>query len=148
MRLRVMELVSRLALAVLMLAILYLLISGNFLSHSLFVIAGQLLAITLSVWARISFQKKQFSVHAEPHEGPLVVTGPYKVIRHPMYAAALLLVWSSILGHLSLITVIVGCIMTSAVAIRVIQEEQALRAHYPDYGVYAHKTRRFIPFVF
>ena len=141
------ELISKFALLIVILAILYLLISGNLLSPSPFIIAGQLLAIALAIWARRSFQGRQFSIHAEPVDGPLLLTGPYQFIRHPMYTFALLFVWTSILGHLSLVTVVIGLIVTSVTAIRIVTEEQFLRARYPDYTEYSHKTRRIIPFI-
>ncbi|MBN1582778.1 MAG: isoprenylcysteine carboxylmethyltransferase family protein [Anaerolineae bacterium] len=140
-----MKLISRFALLVLVIAILYLLISGSLLSWSPFVIAGQLLAIALSIWARQSFQGGQFSIHAEPVEGLLLSIGPYRFIRHPMYAAALLLVWAGILGHLSLIPVIVGLVVTGVTAVRIVTEERFLRARYPDYAEYARRTKRIIP---
>lgn len=142
-----MKLISRFALLILVIAILYLLISGRLLSWSPFVIAGQLSAIALSIWARRSFQKGQFSIHAEPGEGPLLSVGPYRFIRHPMYAAAMLLVWASILGHLSSITIVVGLIITGAIAIRIVTEEQFLRARYSDYAEYSRKSKRIIPLI-
>lgn len=141
------KLISKFALLILIMAVLYLLISGNLFSRSPFIIAGQLLAIGLGIWARQSFQKGQFNIHAEPVAGPLLLTGPYHFIRHPMYTFALLFVWISILGHLSLITVAVGLIVTGVIAIRIVTEEQFLRAHYPDYAEYSGKTKRIIPFV-
>lgn len=142
-----MKLISRFALPITILAILYLLISGNLFTNSPFVIAGQLLAIALSIWARRSFQAGQFSIHPEPAGGTLLSSGPYQVIRHPMYAAALLLIWSSILGHLSIINIMIGLIVTGTVATRITTEEQFLQARYPDYVEYSRKTKRIIPFV-
>jgi protein-S-isoprenylcysteine O-methyltransferase Ste14 len=142
-----MKLISKFALLIMIIAILYLLISGNLLSPSPFVIAGQLLAIALSIWARRSFQSGQFSLHAEPVKGSLVSTGPYQFIRHPMYTAALLLVWSSTLGHLFLVTAVIGLIVTGAIAVRIVTEEQLLRARYPDYVEYSRKTKLIIPFI-
>lgn len=63
-----MKIISKIAWPVLGIAILYLIFSGNFFSLSPFVIAGQLLAVALSAWARRSFQGGQFSIHAEPAE--------------------------------------------------------------------------------
>ena len=111
-----MKMLSKFALLILIVAILYLLISGNLLSTSPFVIAAQLLAIGFGFWARRSFQTGQFSIDAEPQEGPRLATGPYQFIRHPMYAAALLLVWSSIFGHLSIITAIISLIVTGMIS--------------------------------
>ena len=142
-----MKLISRFALLVLLAAILVLLVSGSLLSWSPFVIAGQLLAVALSIWARRSFRRGNFSIHAEPVEGPLLSIGPYRYIRHPMYTAALLLVWASIFGHLSIETAAVGLVVTGAIAVRIVTEEQLLRARYPDYAEYARKTKRAIPSV-
>jgi len=141
------KLLSKIALPVLAAAILYLMLSGNFFSASPFVIAGQLLAVALSIWARQNFQSGQFSIHAEPLEGTMLRTGPYKVIRHPMYAAALLLIWSSIFGHLSAVTAIIGLIVTCIIAIRIVTEEQYLSTRFPEYAEYSRITKRVIPFL-
>lgn len=139
--------VANLALPLLLVALLYLLLSRNLLSSSPFVSTAQLLAIGVSIWARQSFRAAQFSVMAEPKAGPLLSTGPYRWIRHPMYASALLLLWASILGHFSAILVIVGLLVTGVIALRIVTEEQFLRASFPDYGIYAQKTKRLIPFL-
>ncbi len=142
-----MKQIARFALPILIVALLYLLLSGHLLSTSPFIITAQVAAIALSAWARRSFQRGQFSIHLEPKEGPRLSTGPYQYIRHPMYAAALLLLWSSVLGHWSLIPVTIGLIVTSVVTVRIVTEEQFLRDHFPDYSEYAHKTKRLIPFL-
>ena len=142
-----MKLISKFALLILIISILYLLISGNLLSRSPLIIAGQLLAVALGIWARRSFQGEQSSINAEPVAGSLLLTGPYHFIRHPMYTFALLFVWTSILGHLSLITVAIGLIVTGVIATRIVIEEQFLRARYPGYAEYARQTKRVIPFV-
>ncbi|MEZ4678267.1 MAG: hypothetical protein R2932_29040 [Caldilineaceae bacterium] len=138
---------AQFALGVLVVGLLYLLVSGNLLSPSPLVIAAQLSAIGLAGWARRSFQPGQFSIHAEPKAGPRLATGPYRTIRHLMYAAALLLLWASILGHWSLIPVIVGLLITCEVALRITVEEQLLRASFSDYTAYAQTTKRLIPFI-
>jgi len=137
--------ISKFALLILIVAILYLLISGNLLSLSPFVIAAQVLAVALSVWARRSFQTDQFSIHAEPKEGQLLLRGPYQFIRHPMYTAALLLIWSGILGHISLVNLVIGVITTGVIGIRIVTEEQYLRTRYPGYTAYADRTKRLVP---
>lgn len=139
--------ISKFSLLILIVALLYLLISGNLLSTSPLVIAAQIFAVVLGIWARRSFQSSQFSIHAEPKDGMLMLKGPYQFIRHPMYAAALLFVWSGILGHLSALTVIVGLIVTGLIAVRIHTEEQLLLEHFPDYAEYSRRTRRIIPFI-
>jgi hypothetical protein len=70
------KILANLALPILIVAILILLISGNLLSSSPFVITAQIAAIALSFWARRSFHTGQFNITAEPKEGPLLSTGP------------------------------------------------------------------------
>lgn len=142
-----MKIVSRFALLILVFAILYLLISGNLISANPLVIAGQLFAIALSIWARRSFTGEKFSIHAQPVERPLLLSGPYKFIRHPMYTSALLFIWSSILGHLSMLNAIIGLIVTGIIVARIVVEEQFLDEYYVDYTDYSAKTKRIIPYV-
>jgi len=76
----------------------------------------------------------------------VVSTGPYGVVRHPMYAGAALLFlgtalllgsWYGVLGAL-LLTVLVG--------LRAVLEERALREELPGYDAYTGRVRyRLIP---
>ena len=141
-----MKTISKFALLITIVTILYLLFSGNLLSLSPFIITGQLLAVALSIWSRRTFQGGQFSIHAEPSEGPLLSSGPYRYIRHPMYSAVLLLIWLGVLGHLSLVTAVIGLIVTGVVGVRIMAEEQFLRSRFPEYAEYSRTTKRIIPF--
>lgn len=143
-----MKTISKFFFPIFILTVLYLLISGNLLSPSPFVIATQVLALALGIWARRTFQSGQFSTGAETKDGQLLMTGPYKFIRHPIYAIVIVLVWSSVLGHPSLINVIISVIMTGITVIRIVTEEEFLRGRYPNYVEYSRKTKRVIPFVF
>jgi protein-S-isoprenylcysteine O-methyltransferase Ste14 len=141
------KVISKFAFLILIVVIVYLWISGNLVSSSPFAITGQLIAIVITIWARQSFRNGQFSINAQPVKRPLLLIGPYQYIRHPMYASALLFVWSSIWGHVSLINVIIGLIFTGVMVIRIIVEEQFLRERYPNYSEYSFKTKRIIPFI-
>jgi protein-S-isoprenylcysteine O-methyltransferase Ste14 len=118
------------------------------LSESPFIIVGQLLSVGFSIWARRSFQKEQFSIHAEPSNGSPLTTGPYKFVRHPMYTSALFLIWISIIGHLSILTVTIGVVVSTVISLRIITEEQLLRERFLDYNLYASKTKTIIPFLY
>ena len=65
-------------------------------------IALQLVAIALMVWARVTFGRRSFHAAANPTAGGLVTTGPYRLIRHPIYTAACLFGWGPIVVHWSL----------------------------------------------
>ena len=141
-----MKTIAKLSLPISLLAGLYLLISGNLFSINLFLVV-QVLAIALMPWARRSFQPGQFNIHAEPKEGRMISSGPYQYIRHPMYASALAIIWSGVLGHFSYLNLVIGVIVTVVISIRIMIEEQYLCAHYPDYLDFARKTKMIIPFI-
>jgi protein-S-isoprenylcysteine O-methyltransferase Ste14 len=141
-----MKFISKFALPVTILAGLYLLVFGNLFSINLFLVV-QILAIAVMPWARHSFQPGQFNIHAEPKEGQMISSGPYKFIRHPMYASALVILWSGILGHFSPLNFVIGVLVTVVVSIRILIEEQYLRAHFPDYLDFSRNTKLIIPYI-
>ena len=141
-----MKMISKFALPIVIIAGLYLLISGDLFSANLFLVV-QGLAFAMMPWARRSFQAGQFNLFAEPNEGEMLSSGPYRFIRHPMYASALLIIWAGILGHFSPLNFGIGVIVAVVIVIRIADEEQYLRSCYPGYLAYAQKTKRVIPFV-
>ncbi len=141
-----MEFISRLTLAIVIAAAVYLLIMRDLFTVSLFLIV-QIAALAVMIWARRSFDQDQFSVGAEPKGNDMFASGPYRYIRHPMYAGALAIIWSGILGHITPLNLAIGLLATIAVAARVIVEEKYLRSRYPEYAAYTLKTKRLIPFI-
>ena len=143
-----MRLLSRIAGIFPLLLLLILLVRGELFSRSPLVILGQVAALALLVWARTTFNPGQFRVVPAPAGGPLLIRGPYRFLRHPMYAGAMLLLWSSVLGHWSMVCGALALMASAAVAVRIIDEERALRERFPEYSEYSRKTRRLIPYVF
>ncbi len=127
-----MRLFSRIAGLFVLLPLLILLLRGDLLSRSPLVILGQAVSLALLVWARASFNKGQFRVVPAPAGGPLLIRGPYRFLRHPMYAGALLLLWSSVLGHWSPLYGALALAASGAVAVRIIDEEHALLSTIPN----------------
>lgn len=139
---------SALPLAFIVSAIVLLGVTGNLFSASPFAIAAQIAAVALIVWARVSFQKGTFRVTAAPGGTSIIRRGPYRFIRHPMYAAALLFVWAAVASHPSTWTIAIGVAGTALVISRVFAEERLLRATFPEYLDYSRSTKALIPYVF
>jgi protein-S-isoprenylcysteine O-methyltransferase Ste14 len=111
-------------------------------------IAIQVLAALLMLWARITFGSRSFHAAANPTEGGLVKTGPYKFLRHPIYAAILYFAWAGIAAHPLTINFLLGFMVTIGLFIRMFAEERLVVQQYPDYVAYAAQTKRIIPFIF
>ena len=130
------------------LLLIVLALTGNLFSSNPLIIAGQLAGLALLVSARIAFGRQKFNISARPAEGPLLRRGPYRYIRHPMYAAALLVFLVSIGGHLSPLTAAIGILLLVLIPWRIHLEETLLKSAYADYAEYTSNTKRLIPFVY
>ena len=108
----------------------------------------QLIAVALMVWARVTFGRRSFHAAANPTAGGLVTTGPYRIIRHPIYTAACLFGWGPIVVHRSLADVALGILLLLGALVRLICEEQLVKQKYPEYVEYAKVTKRMVPFLF
>ncbi len=129
-------------------AIVLLAATRNLFASSPFVIAAQVAALGLNVWARRSFQKGTFRVSAEPGGDSIIRRGPYRFIRHPMYSAALLFIWASVVSHLSALTLAIGISVTAVAIARVLAEERLLSVEYLEYADYARATKALVPYLF
>lgn len=138
---------SAIPLVLLLALLLVLAVTGNLFSRSPLAIAAQVLAVVVNVWARVSFPAGAFRVGAEPAGGVTIRRGPYRFIRHPMYASALLFLWAGVLTHLKAWTLLLAVADTALVIGRIVSEERLLRQAYPDYDQYVRTTKALVPFV-
>src|SRR5678815_5205020 len=81
--------------------LLGLLSTRTLFSSSPLVIALQILALVLFLWARVTFGRRSYHLVANPTEGGLVTGGPYRYIRHPIYAAFCLFTLAGMAAHWS-----------------------------------------------
>jgi len=138
---------SALPLILIVSAIIVLGATGNLITSSPFVIAAQVVAVGLNVWARVLFKRGTFRISAAPCGTSIITRGPYRFMRHPMYSAALLFVWVAVASHLSILTLAIGFAVTAVCVARVIVEERLLRARFPEYLAYSQSTKALIPFI-
>jgi len=78
----------------------------------------------------------------------VITTGPYASVRHPMYLGSLVLCLASPLALGSWVALPVFSLLIPLFALRLLNEEEVLRAELPGYTNYCMKTRfHLIPFV-
>ncbi|MCX5828493.1 MAG: isoprenylcysteine carboxylmethyltransferase family protein [Deltaproteobacteria bacterium] len=105
--------------------------------------------IALGVWSLAVMGRKNLNIAPTVRDGAQLITrGPYRFIRHPMYASVLLTVWAVIIDQSTLLRSIVGLILTADLMIKMIYEEGILKWHFRDYPAYTERTKRIIPFIF
>ena len=112
------------------------------------VIAAQVAAAALMLWARVTFGRRSFHAGAEPTAGGLVTTGPYRFIRHPIYTAVCLFTLAGVLAHRTPVAAGLALLVLAGTACRMLAEERLVVTRYPEYAEYAARTRRMVPFLF
>jgi protein-S-isoprenylcysteine O-methyltransferase Ste14 len=127
--------------------LLGLLAARRLFSSSPLVIALQVLALLLFLWARITFGRRSYHVVADPTQGGLVTSGPYRYIRHPIYAAFCLFTSAGAAAHWSWYAGFCGGLVLGSAMLRIFCEESLVAARYPEYAQYSATTWRMIPYI-
>lgn len=106
------------------------------------------IALIPAGWAIILMNTK-LRITPEPAEkAKLITSGPYRFIRHPMYATviSLTLVW--IVFDFTYLRFAVYVLLAVNMVIKMYYEENILRNSLEGYKEYMSKSKRIIPFIF
>jgi protein-S-isoprenylcysteine O-methyltransferase Ste14 len=78
----------------------------------------------------------------------VISTGPYALVRHPMYSGALIMLAAIPLALASWWALLIVILLAAGIVLRLLDEEQFLDKNLPAYPAYRHKVRhRLIPFI-
>jgi len=113
------------------------------------VIAGMLAGIGLGLYAIQTIRLGNFNIspHVKPN-GKMVVHGPYRLIRHPMYTAILFTCWPLVLGHFSYLRLGYIIALTIVLMVKLHIEEQYLKKAFPPYLEYTRTSYKLFPFIY
>ena len=102
----------------------------------------------LGLWALRTMGNGNIRIRPEPlPEVRLVLAGPYRVIRHPMYTSVLGLTASFLVPfHLSLLAA--WSLLLLVLLAKMFREERLLTERFADYGSYCERSWRLLPYVF
>jgi protein-S-isoprenylcysteine O-methyltransferase Ste14 len=103
------------------------------------------LAMIFFVFRENSYAASTIKVEAEQR---VISTGPYRLVRHPMYSAALILFLATPLALGSAWSLIVAIPLVAVLVARLTHEERYLSAHLPGYNAYRQQVSyRLVPLV-
>jgi protein-S-isoprenylcysteine O-methyltransferase Ste14 len=139
---------SLIAFGIVVVCVIFLLKKGYIFSLNPFSIAIQFIAACLMIWARITFGIRSFHASANTTKGELIKTGPYRWLRHPIYAAIIYFFIASIISYPNIETIAAVFLITAGLYARMLFEERFLMKTYPDYAKYKDHTKRILPFLF
>lgn len=98
----------------------------------------------------IVFKVNTFTSRAIEHmEGQQVIsTGPYAIVRHPMYSGAALIILATPLVLGSFLGLIAAMLLIFVIVLRIYDEEKMLKAELAGYKEYCEKIKfRLVPYV-
>jgi protein-S-isoprenylcysteine O-methyltransferase Ste14 len=141
---------------VMVVAVILLVRSGAFRHHGLnsdpwragaglFLFA---LGLGFAIWARLNIGRNWGTPMSQKDEPELVTSGPYRLVRHPIYSGILLggVGTAVALNWLFLIAIgVVGVYFVYSATV----EERYLTKQFPDtYPTYKHSTKMLLPLIF
>lgn len=108
---------------------------------SALLVSGNVGAIVVLFWLG-----RSFSILPEGRE--LITTGPYAIVRHPLYLIEAVGSMGTIINFWSWQAVLLFAVQIAMQLTRMHYEEKVLTETFPDYADYAARTRRLVPWIY
>jgi protein-S-isoprenylcysteine O-methyltransferase Ste14 len=106
------------------------------------------LSLWLGVWTLAHNRLGNFNIHPAPKSaGQLVTSGPYRLIRHPMYSAVLLCAGALALQAPVWVGGFVWVALLGVLWAKASLEERWVGERHPSYVSYCQHTKRFVPWL-
>ena len=124
-------------------------ITGPIISNNIAILVGIAIGVFTMFWALWTMRLSNLNMMPDlKHKSILVTSGPYRVIRHPMYASVLLVTLMLVLNHLTLLRIVFWLVLVIDLHFKYLYEEKLLLKKFPEYMDYRKNTKRLIPFIY
>jgi protein-S-isoprenylcysteine O-methyltransferase Ste14 len=114
------------------------------------VITGDVLVLLGFIIVFLAFKQNSYAsgIIETDTAQKVITTGPYRIIRHPMYAGGLLLLFFAPLALGSYWALLFSLLLFIVIVLRILYEEKFLIQHLSGYKEYCEKTPyRLIPWI-
>lgn len=106
-----------------------------------------LVGIVLSVCGTLSLGKNLSPLPCPKEQGHLVVSGVYRIVRHPIYSGIIFMAFGWGMWLESWVVVGYALLILIFFDIKSRREEFWLAEKFPEYAAYRRRVRKLIPFV-
>jgi protein-S-isoprenylcysteine O-methyltransferase Ste14 len=105
-----------------------------------------LASLALAAWAIKVMRLGHFNILPAIKDGAILIThGPYRYIRHPMYASILLAGLGLLIITFSWLRLLAFLVLWLVLYLKLRIEEKLLAQHFPGYSSYTKRSRMFFP---
>ena len=129
--------------------LMFLSIHGEIFANGFFLFF-QILGVILSIWAIWAMKIGNFNIQPELKKNAVLVnSGPYKLIRNPMYTGLILFFGSGLVSSFQLLNSLVFLLLVLVLLFKINREEKYLALRFgADYLAYKNRTYRLLPYLF
>jgi len=118
------------------------------LLHDPLALAVFLVGVAFGFWAIAYNRLGNFHIRPILKDGcTLITTGPYRLIRHPMYTSVITMMLGVWLSTPTLLESSLLLLLVATLYLKAYREEQLWCGHNPEYLEYKRKTKLFIPYI-
>ena len=117
------------------------------LSSALYLISLALIIVgtVFAIWASLVLGR---SISILPQARRLVTSGPYSLVRHPLYLGEIVAIVGVALQYFSIWALLLAGLQFAFQLQRMKNEERVLFQVFPEYGAYMARTARLVPSVY
>jgi len=124
-------------------------ITGPILARNPLWLLVEVFALVFAVWALLAVRIGNINITPDVrHNSQLVRSGPYRWLRHPIYAALLLGALALVVDTPTWWRAAIWIVLLGDLLIKLHYEERMLADHFPDYAAYMQASKRLIPGIY
>lgn len=108
-----------------------------------------IVGVLIGLWAVMHNRVGNFNIRPDLKEGcALIMSGPYKHLRHPMYTSVMLITLGMAIATPTFLEWTAFIFLTAVLALKADREEKLWCEGNEAYADYSARTKRFIPFIY